>query len=209
MNDLPDEGANVPRSRADQQLRDLVKAMRSGSTRQVERAQKDFYDILFRQLSRTAVARTVDPDRFKDLFQETIIAVWNQLSTFRGEASMVTWVHQIFRHKLADFLRSSTHRRVEQLDDEAEEGLVSQQGDVAHALSQHQVQLFLEGCLKTLRKKAHNRASSVEFVRQGHSMEEISVYLDAPVGTIKRWLFEARKALEVCLRHHGVTSAEG
>jgi RNA polymerase sigma-70 factor (ECF subfamily) len=209
MRDSSDTGVDAPRSRADQHLRDLVKLMQTGAPAQIERAQMTFYDTLFRQLSRAGVARGIDPDRFKDLFQETMIAVWKQLPGFRGEASMVTWVHQIFRHKLADFLRSAGHRRVIQLDDEMVEELVSGDSDIAEALSQNQVREFLEGCLRKLRSTAYHRAASIEFARQGCSTEEISVFLDAPVGTVKRWLLEARRALAACLIRHGVTDADG
>jgi RNA polymerase sigma-70 factor, ECF subfamily len=207
MNDSHDVSGAPVRSKADQKLRALVELMKSGSERQVKSAQIEFYTTLRSQLAKTGIARGIDEHRFKDLFQETMIAVWNELPNFRGESSMVTWVHSIFRFKLADYMRSSEVRRVEQLADEIE--LESSELDIPVALSRQQVQRFLEGCLARLRKKSRRRALAMDYVRQEYSMDEIAASFEVPVGTVKRWLFEARQELGACIQMHGATGIEG
>lgn len=207
MSDIPNSGDKSPRSRADQKLRDAVEVMKTGNNTQVKRAQVEFYTTLRTQLIKASLARAVDPDRFNDLFQETMIAVWDALPTFRGDSSMVTWVHSIFRNKVNDFLRSSGFRRVDPLEHEDE--LENDALDIPEALSRQQVQRFLEGCLKKLWLTSRNRAVAIEYVRQEYSMEEISASLGVPVGTVKRWLHEARRELASCVQRHGAKGVEG
>lgn len=205
--DLPEIDQLQPLSRPDQRLRDLVDIMRRGSPAQVTRAQTEFYKELLRQLGRTSAARYLGTAAFEDLFQITMIAVWDSLESFRGDASLVTWVHAIFKNKVKDIARTYHARMVDPLCDE--EFLVSAETGISERMAKEQVLRFLYGCLVTLRIKAPRRAQVIELVRLEYSMTEIADIMDAPSGTVKRWASEAKDALALCIRRHGATSSEG
>lgn len=195
------------RSRPDQRLRELVELMRDGSSHQIKRAQTEFYKELRRQLGRTSAARYLGHAAFDDVFQITVVAVWDSLDSFRGDASLVTWVHSIFKNKIKDAARSYHVRMVEPLSDD--ESFVCGERDVPELLGKEQVVRFLLDCLETLRAKAPRRAQVIELVRLEYSINEIADIMDAPSGTVKRWASEARDALERCIRRHGAHSAQG
>jgi RNA polymerase sigma-70 factor (ECF subfamily) len=56
-----------------------------------------------------------DDDAAEDIVQETFIAAWNQLSSFRGDASIRTWLFAICTRKVLDLHR---RRRPDVVDDE-------------------------------------------------------------------------------------------
>ena len=52
----------------------------------------------------------LDPDTVEDIVQGTLIKAIRNLSSYRGEASLFTWLTQICRHELADVTRKSARR---------------------------------------------------------------------------------------------------
>lgn len=57
------------------------------------------FDEIYKQYSpqiyRVCMGYTNDPDKAKDLVQETFISVWKSLSSFRGESRIGTWIFRI------------------------------------------------------------------------------------------------------------------
>ena len=49
-----------------------------------------------------------NPDDFPDLFQDILIALWEQWPTFQGKSSVNTWVYSIARNTAVEYLR---HRK--------------------------------------------------------------------------------------------------
>lgn len=47
------------------------------------------------QIYRVCMGYTNDPDQAKDMVQETFISVWKNLSSFRGESQLSTWIFRI------------------------------------------------------------------------------------------------------------------
>lgn len=58
----------------------------------------------------------------EDLFQETMMALFQRLADFRGEAPLGAWLRQIAVSKCLMFLRSPWHRARLHLESEAETG---------------------------------------------------------------------------------------
>jgi len=58
----------------------------------------------------------------EDLFQETMMALFQRLAQFRGEAPLGAWLRQIAVSKCLMFLRSPWHRTRLHLDSESEAG---------------------------------------------------------------------------------------
>ncbi len=49
-----------------------------------------------------------NPDDFQDLFQDILIALWEQWPSFQGKSSVNTWVYSIARNTAVEYLR---HRK--------------------------------------------------------------------------------------------------
>lgn len=53
-----------------------------------------------------------DPEHFKDLYQETLINLWQSFNKFRGESSESTWIYRICINTcISCFRRSHKHDR--------------------------------------------------------------------------------------------------
>ncbi len=84
----------------------LVRRMLDGD----ERAFSEFFDEYFARLYRFALPRlNGNVDAAQEVVQATLCKVMRKLDTFRGEAALFTWICQVCRHQIVDYLRE--HRR--------------------------------------------------------------------------------------------------
>jgi RNA polymerase sigma-70 factor (ECF subfamily) len=84
-----------------------------------ERAFAEFFDMYAPRLFRFAMRRAGDADLAEEITQTTLIAALRKLKTWRGEASLFTWLCTISRRQLLDHWRRSARRpELRPLDDE-------------------------------------------------------------------------------------------
>jgi RNA polymerase sigma-70 factor (ECF subfamily) len=84
--------------------RELVAAMLAGS----ETAFRTFFDIYFPRIYRFAVPRLGgDAEAGKEVVQATLVKAMRNLAGFRGEAALFTWLCQICRRQVVDYLRAN------------------------------------------------------------------------------------------------------
>jgi RNA polymerase sigma-70 factor (ECF subfamily) len=93
--------------RLDEQLQteqQLVRRLLEGD----ERAFSEFFNEYFARLYRFALPRlNGDADAAQEVAQATLCKVMRRLDSFRGEAALFTWICQICRHQIADYLREA------------------------------------------------------------------------------------------------------
>jgi RNA polymerase sigma-70 factor (ECF subfamily) len=87
-----------------------------------ERAFAEFFDMYAPRLFRFAMRRAGDEDLAEEITQTTLIAAVGKLRTWRGEASLFTWLCTISRRQLADHWRKTARqpdlRPLEPLDND-------------------------------------------------------------------------------------------
>jgi len=99
--------------------RELVQAMLAGE----ERAFGLFFDSYFPRVYRFALPRLGgDVEAGKEVVQATLIKALRNLHSYRGEAALFSWVCQICRHQIVDYLRANRRHseNVVLLDDSRE-----------------------------------------------------------------------------------------
>lgn len=84
------------------------------------------FDLLFRdqvpRLFRIVLVRvSSDADVAEEVVQRTLIRATSKLSTFRGEASLLTWLVTFARHEISAFYRKRSREAERCLSDEAPE----------------------------------------------------------------------------------------
>jgi RNA polymerase sigma-70 factor (ECF subfamily) len=85
---------------------ELIASMLRGN----EAAFRQFFDGYFPRLYRFAVPRVGgDVDAAKEVVQATLVKAIRSLKTYRGEAALFSWLCQICRRQIVDYLRA--HRR--------------------------------------------------------------------------------------------------
>jgi RNA polymerase sigma-70 factor (ECF subfamily) len=76
-----------------------------------QRAFDEFYRSNVPRLGAFIARRSgLDPASVEDIVQNTLIKAMRSLGSYRGEASLLTWLTQICRHELADATRKAARR---------------------------------------------------------------------------------------------------
>lgn len=75
----------------------------------------EFGDFLFRR----ALMLLGKPELAEDLVQDTFLAACQSIDSFRGDASLKTWLAQILKNRAIDFMRKASRREVPTSFDES------------------------------------------------------------------------------------------
>ena len=67
-----------------------------------DQAFNELFEIYFPRLFRFALRRVADENVAEDIVQSTLIKAMRSLSSWRGEASLFTWLCTICRHEVHD-----------------------------------------------------------------------------------------------------------
>lgn len=95
--------ANQAATRSVMESTELIAGMLKGD----ERAFTAFFDSYFPRVYRFALPRLGgDADATAEVVQATLVKAMRKLADFRNEASLFTWVCQICRHEVVDWLRA-------------------------------------------------------------------------------------------------------
>ena len=159
-----------------------------------------------------------DDSLAEDLVQETLIAVFEQHGTRRGDASLVTWATAILKNKIADWYRSPTRKRVVQFDasddklDDAIDALYDADGSYADPVpawqqpenrtEQRQMMTVLERCLSCLPRQTGRVFMMREWL--GFETAEICERVGVSADNCRMILHRARMALRGCMQRDWV-----
>ena len=94
--------------------RDLVRRMLGGD----EGAFDEFFADYFPRLFRFAVLRLRDPDAAEDIVQTSLMAAMRHLGSWRGEASLFTWLCTICRREIAAWQKRTSRRVIVSIEDD-------------------------------------------------------------------------------------------
>lgn len=164
----------------------------------VSRYERKIYNLAYRL--------TGHPEDAMDMAQEAFVRVYTSLPDFRGDASFATWLHRIAANACMDELRKRKRQRLTYLDapveTEGREELARQLADAndgpEDTLMRQEMQRTVQLGIRAL--DPDYRTVLVMRDIQGHSYEEISAWLQLPLGTVKSRLSRARNALKDLLQ---------
>ena len=135
-----------------------------------------------------------DPSLAEEALQEALVSIWKNAHTFRGESQVSSWMYQIVSRSCIDVLRKERIRahgslnELEQFDDIG--GTSTFENSLVDGLLIHSALLELE---------AVHREVLILVELEGHSVQEASVRLGIPVGTVKSRAARGREALKLKL----------
>ncbi len=186
MGDNPAENRREP---------DLIRAAQEGDReafdRLVEAHYRTVYNTAYRMLGRPSAA--------SDATQAVFVRVWEALSSFRGDASLSTWLYRITMNVCLDELRRRKNQPLS-LTEEDDEGEPASERDMpdtsdepARTTEQRDLQRLVHEAISRLTEDF--RTVIVLYDLRGLSYREVSSVLDIPLGTVKSRLNRARKAL--------------
>lgn len=157
----------------------------------VRRYENKVYTVAYRFLGNHADA--------SDLAQETFLRLYQALPNFRGESSFMTWLYRITANACRDEIRRRQRYNVVSLDGEtgANNSLVISQAQSGilspeDAVEKKELNEMVQKILNKLTEE--HRLVLVMREIQGMSYEEIALFLDCSLGTVKSRLSRARQA---------------
>jgi RNA polymerase sigma-70 factor, ECF subfamily len=169
----------------------LVERILSGDGAAGERLVADHYPRLYRWLCHL----TGSKETARDLVQQVFLNAWQALSSYRGQASLKTWLHRIAYREYTHWLR--TRQQHASLDDAT--GVID-----VHSERQWEAMLLREALS---RLSPEHRETFLLYHVQGLSVPEVAVVLDVPTGTVKSRLFTARRRLRERLAPSKLTAS--
>jgi RNA polymerase sigma-70 factor (ECF subfamily) len=160
----------------------LLVAIAAGDRRALEELYLSYHRRLARFLSRF----TPRYENIEEIINDTFLVVWRSAKDFRNASQVSTWIIGIaYRTALKSFRRQKNHTGARSLEDYPEQTVdptfdAEMHDWLKHGLSQLPIEQRL-----TLELAYH----------MGHSLEEIAVITECPVGTVKARMFHAREKL--------------
>ena len=139
------------------------------------------------RLLRLVRAEIADLTYAEDVLQEVLLDVWRGLKQLRDWERWEAWALQIARHRCYDFF-GSAQRREEPMAHSDLEPIIDRQSGHSGIESE-----LLDSVLNVLSEAPPDQAEAARlFYVEGLTIRQISVDLERPEGTIKRWLSNAR-----------------
>ncbi len=171
----------------------------AGLVRRAQAGDRDAFGELYRlhvdRIFALCLRLTADRDTATLLTQDAFVRAWRRLATFRGESSLLTWLHRLTVNVVLDHRRDEKRRRNRQVDlgedDDADRLAVVPPPAVG-------VRRDLERAIAGLPPGARTIFTLHEV--EGYRMREIAEMTGVAVGTVKAQLHRARRLLREVLR---------
>ncbi len=150
----------------------------------VQRYQRRIFNLIFRMLQQY--------DEATEITQETFLAAWQGLPSFRGDARFPTWLYRIAYNCSLKQLEQRKRDQALRAAIQAEQLLQSDYADAE--LEAHDRQTMVQEQISNL--PAKYRIVLILRHLQEMTYEEMAEALTMPIGTIKTHLFRARNLLK-------------
>lgn len=137
-----------------------------------------------------------DAEEARDLTQETFLQAFRAIATFRGEASLRTWLYRIAVNQARNRRRWWRRRRRDEtvsLDAPGESGIPVAAGDPEQTALQREREQALHAALHALAEPFREVVVLRDI--EGLSYEEIAATLEISLGTVKSRLARGRAEL--------------
>lgn len=193
---LPHSVSSVTEQDEEQLVTSSKKGDQDAFAQLVQQHQRRVFNLAFRMLQQYEEANEVT--------QETFLAAWQGLPSFRGDARFSTWLYRIAYNCALKQLEQRKRDKALQVVIQAEQitATIGQEQRVDAALETHARQAMVQEQLSQL--PAKYRIVLILRHLQEMTYEEIAEILTMPIGTIKTHLFRARNLLKERLEQFGV-----
>ena len=135
-----------------------------------------------------------DRTEAEDLAQETFVAAFKALPTFRAESKFSTWLYRIAANKCKDWLRAKRPGQgVQDVDEVLADGVAAEERTPERLLSQQQVAEQLDRAIQRL-PPLYREAFVLKHI-EGLSYEEMQEILNVNADTLKMRVYKGRLQL--------------
>jgi len=176
----------------------LIEGLRAGEEvayeELVRRFQTPVYNLVYRLLD--------DPIEAGDVVQEVFLKVFRNVTSFRGDSSLKTWIYRIGVNEAHNHRRWFHRRRGPEISLEDDQGdgrtyeqvLADQLPSPLQVTMEHETQVLIEEALQKVRPVF--REALILRDLEGLSYEEVASVLQVSLGTVKSRIVRGREALK-------------
>ncbi len=146
------------------------------------RAFEEFYRSYYPRLTRFLTNLVHRPQIVEEVFNDTMMVVWEKLDSFTGASKLSTWIFAI------------AYRQDMPIEDKNAETRISLEPDPDHQFGQRRAQEALLGAISDLSPDHRAVVDLTYFHELGY--REIAEIMACPVDTVKTRMFHARRHLK-------------
>lgn len=133
-------------------------------------------------------------DDAADLLQNTFVKAWNNISNFRGEAKLSTWLHKIAVNESLNFLQRERARQGINIDDDSQDTFVISHLEADEYFDGDKLMAEFQKAIAALPEKQRLVFTMRYF--DDMKYEQISEILGTSVGALKASYHHAVKKIE-------------
>jgi RNA polymerase sigma-70 factor (ECF subfamily) len=164
----------------------LISRVRAGDVRAFEELYRSYHPRLTRFLT-NLVHR---PQLAEEVFNETMMVVWQKLDSFNGASKLSTWIFSIAYRKAMKGLK----RHDMPIEDRDAENRAADQGGPDEGITGRRRQRLLLDAVAELSPDHRAVVDLTYYHELGY--REIAQIVDCPVDTVKTRMFHARRHLK-------------
>lgn len=143
-----------------------------------------------RKVFRLAYSLLGDEASAEEMAQDVFVQIWKVLPSYRGEASLSTWIYVITRNRCFTHRKKTHARRTTSMEEPGMLAAVDAMQAVARTPT------HAPDCVALLEQlPPPYRQALTLFYLEEKSYEEVAAMLGVPLGTVKTYLHRARKQL--------------
>jgi len=178
----------------------------------VERAQrgdKRAFELLVvkyqRKLARLLSRFIRDAGEIEDVTQEAFIKAYRALPSFRGDSAFYTWLYRIGINTAKNYLVAMGRRAPTSTEFDSEDAETFADGDQLRDVNTPEAELLSKEIAQTVNDTMQQLPEELRTAItlreiEGLSYEDIAVFMNCPIGTVRSRIFRAREAIAEKLR---------
>lgn len=178
----------------------------------VERAQrgdKRAFELLVvkyqRKLARLLSRFIRDAGEIEDVTQEAFIKAYRALPSFRGDSAFYTWLYRIGINTAKNYLVAMGRRAPTSTEFASEDAETFEDGDHLRDVNTPEAELLSKEIAQTVNDTMQQLPEELRTAItlreiEGLSYEDIAVFMNCPIGTVRSRIFRAREAIAERLR---------
>ncbi len=139
-----------------------------------------------------------DRDAVEDVVQTAFSKAWFRIASFKGDASLYTWLYRVAVNASKDYIKGRSRRPMSALDDVVAQRLPSAQPHVIEGLARRELRLSVRAAVAKLPERYRTVLALREL--EGLTYQQIAEVLGLSLGTVESRLFRARRRLKSILR---------
>jgi RNA polymerase sigma-70 factor (ECF subfamily) len=167
----------------------VITAVLSGNLRAFEALVKQYEQLVFYIVNRMVT----DKDDKADISQEVFIKVYQQISKFEYKSKLSTWIARIAYHTTLNYIRDQKRERLTEYPHDIENFHFTTETP-ERLLDKKELSIYINELIEKLPLQL--RTVLTLYHLNEFSYQEIEDITGMPEGTVKSYLFRARKLLK-------------